>query len=95
MPEEGLEPTRPCGHWILSPATESRNGKCAQLLGDPSSREVPTLVPSPPDATAGGQFPADLGEVVTAWATRPDAIKAGVLALIRAAKRQGDVRPSA
>src|ERR1035437_6475191 len=20
MPEEGVEPTRPCGHWILSPA---------------------------------------------------------------------------
>ncbi len=20
MPAEGLEPTRPCGHWILSPA---------------------------------------------------------------------------
>jgi len=48
-------------------------------------REVPTVVPTPPGAISGKQMPTDLGRVVDAWDRLPDAIKAGVLALVQAA----------
>jgi hypothetical protein len=33
------------------------------------------------------EIPADLGEIMDAWAELPDAIKAGVLAMVRATKK--------
>ncbi len=43
--------------------------------------EVPIGVPSSPEP----QFPPDLARVVAAWDRLPEAIKAGVLALVQAA----------
>jgi hypothetical protein len=47
--------------------------------------EVPVEVPTPPGAVSGPQFPPDLARVVAAWNRLPEAIKAGVLALVQAA----------
>jgi hypothetical protein len=46
---------------------------------------VPVEVPSPPGAVSGLQLPPDLARVVTAWDRLPQAIKAGILALVQAA----------
>jgi hypothetical protein len=42
---------------------------------------VPVVVPSSPEPP----FPPDLARVVAAWDRLPEAIKAGVLALVQAA----------
>jgi hypothetical protein len=45
---------------------------------------VPVLVPNPPGAVSGPDFPPDLARVVAAWDLLPAAIKAGILALVQA-----------
>jgi hypothetical protein len=45
-------------------------------------------VPTPPGAVSGPQFPPDLARVVAAWDRLPEAIKAGVLALVQASGGQ-------
>jgi hypothetical protein len=47
--------------------------------------EVPVLVPSVSDGVLGADLSPDLAEVAAAWPDLPEAIKAGVLALVRAA----------
>jgi hypothetical protein len=47
--------------------------------------EVPVLVPSVSSSVQNAVFLPDLADVVAAWPDLPDAIKAGVLALVRAA----------
>jgi hypothetical protein len=54
-------------------------------LRDNEPGEVPTVVPSPPGAVSCPEFPPDLALVGAAWDRLPDAIKAGVLALVQAA----------
>jgi len=54
-------------------------------LRDNESGEVPAVVPSPPRTAPSSGFPRDLARVVAAWDRLPDAIKAGVLALVQAA----------
>jgi hypothetical protein len=54
-------------------------------LRDVSQGEVPTVVPSPPGAVFGPPLPPDLARVVAAWDRLPEAIKAGILALVQAA----------
>jgi hypothetical protein len=49
---------------------------------------VPVLVPSVSDSVSGTDLPPDLADVVAAWPDLPDAIKAGVIALVRAAVRE-------
>jgi len=44
--------------------------------------EVPTTLLGP---VSGPQFPPDLARVVAAWDRLPEAIKAGILALVQAA----------
>jgi len=46
---------------------------------------VPTVVPSPGRIISDPQFPSDLARVVAEWDRLPEAIKAGVLALVQAA----------
>lgn len=46
--------------------------------------EVPTMVPRPQSADSGTHFPPDLARVVAAWDRLPEAIKAGILALVQA-----------
>jgi hypothetical protein len=54
--------------------------------------EVPVLVPSVSSSAQNALFPPDLAEIVAAWPDLPDAIKTGVLALVRASvgNRQTD-----
>lgn len=93
VPEEGVEPSRPCGHWILNPATISGKAQTYQELRENESGEVPVLVPSLSEANSGPPVPPDLVSVVDAWSGLPDAIKAGILALVRTAMGTG--QPSA
>ena len=48
--------------------------------------EVPTMVPPHSDAEIGADLPAGLAEIVAGWNTLPDAIRASVMAQIRAAR---------
>jgi hypothetical protein len=47
--------------------------------------KVPTVVPTPSRAASSSQLPPDLALVVASWDRLPEAIKAGVLALVQAA----------
>ncbi len=47
--------------------------------------EVPTMVSRPQGADSGTDLPPDLARVVDAWDRLPEAIKAGILALVQAA----------
>jgi hypothetical protein len=60
----------------------SRNEGPNRELREQRSPEVPVLVPCPP----GHHFPPDLARVAALWPDLPDAIKAGVLALVEAAQ---------
>jgi hypothetical protein len=42
------------------------------------------MVPRPQSADSGTHFPPDLARVVAAWDRLPEAIKAGILALVQA-----------
>jgi hypothetical protein len=53
VPEVGLEPTLPCGNWILSPARDSRKDERATELRHVPHGEVPTVVPSPSADVSG------------------------------------------
>jgi hypothetical protein len=69
----------------LNPAPDLRKGRACKELRDNESGEVPALVPSPSEAASGPVFSPDLARVVAAWPDLPDAIKAGVLAIVQAA----------
>jgi hypothetical protein len=53
-------------------------------LGQRSAPEVPAGVPSLSEVISSPPFPTDLAGVVSAWDRLPEAIKAGILALVRA-----------
>jgi hypothetical protein len=46
---------------------------------------VPVVVPRSSEDAPHPQFPPDLNQVVAAWDRLPEAIKAGVLAIVHAA----------
>jgi hypothetical protein len=71
--------------WIQNPATDSRNDQRRKEIRETQNAEVPVVVPSPSEAVSGPDFPPDLARVVAAWPDLPQAIKAGVLALVNAA----------
>jgi hypothetical protein len=52
------------------------------------------MVPSPPKAHFGAEIAPDLAEVVAAWPTRPEALKAGILAMVKAAAPSAGQRDS-
>lgn len=54
-------------------------------LRESQNAEVPVLVPSVSDGPLGADHSPDLAEVAAAWSDLPDAIKTGVVALVRAA----------
>jgi hypothetical protein len=58
-------------------------------LRQSENREVPPVVPSPPNSGSDPHLPADLLEIIAAWNTLPEAVCAGVLAMVRATKLQG------
>jgi hypothetical protein len=92
VPEAGLEPALPCGNWILNPAPDSRNDQRHKEIREIENAEVPVLVPSISSSAQNAALPPDLADVVAAWPDLPDAIKTGVVALVRAAvgKREAD-----
>jgi len=73
------------GHLISSLVPDSPNTQTGQEIRDSPKCEVPVLVPSPPNPVSDPGPPADLARVVAAWDRLPDAIKAGILALVNAA----------
>lgn len=48
------------------------------------------MVPCPPGAVSSSQLPPELARVIAAWDRLPNAIKAGVLALVKAAGGSGE-----
>jgi hypothetical protein len=44
---------------------------------------VPTVVPSALGAVSGSALPSDLAHVVAAWDRLPQAVKAGILAIVQ------------
>lgn len=58
-------------------------------LRQTENREVPPVVPSPPNSVSDPHLPADLVEIIAAWNTLPETVRAGVLAMVRATKQQG------
>ncbi len=47
------------------------------------------MVPSPPKSVSDPHLPADLLEIIAAWNTLPEAVRASVLTIVRATKQQG------
>ena len=65
------------------PVDVSQSGvTCSHPISDPISLHLPY----------GTEFPPDLAAIVDAWPDLPDAIKAGILARIKASQ-QGDLYP--
>jgi len=58
----------------------------ANQLGQEPQAEVPARVPSPSQPVFALQSSPELARIATAWQSLPEAIKAGVLALIQAAE---------
>jgi len=55
-------------------------------LRQDTNDKVPTMVPSPSKTRCGAELPPDLAEIVAAWNTLPDGVRAGVLAMVRATR---------
>jgi hypothetical protein len=68
------------------PEPGSSKDKSYREIRDNQAGEVAVVVPSPSRAVSGPKFPSDLARVVAAWDRLPEAIKAGVLALVQAAR---------
>ncbi len=68
-------------HRFSRPAPDPSKDQSSQEIRDNQSGEVPVRVPSLPEP----QFPPDLARVVATWDRLPEAIKAGILALVQAA----------
>ena len=78
----GLEPATTGSTVRLQDAATLNNSN--KLEQDVRSK-VPTVVPTPSRAASSSQLPPDLALVVASWDRLPEAIKAGVLALVQAA----------
>ena len=85
VPEKGLEPSRPCGHWILSSDAVSRKDQTNQELANDENAEVPVLVPKPDSAEISAPIGPALARVEAAWDDLPEAIKSAILTLVDAA----------
>jgi hypothetical protein len=70
---------------FIKPDNSSPKNQAHQEIRDDHQSEVPAEVPSLSEAVSGPQIPPDLARVVAAWDRLPEAIKAGVLALVQAA----------
>ena len=87
VPEAGLEPARPCGHWILSSDAASRKDQTDQELANDENAEVPVLVPRPNSADVSASIDPALARVEAAWDDLPEAIKSAILTLVDAANK--------
>ena len=77
-------------HRFSRPDPDPSKSQFYKEIRDNQSAEVPTEVPSSSGAVSGPQFPLDLARVVAAWDRLPEAIKAGILALIQASGEAND-----
>ena len=59
--------------------------KDVKELRDDAEGEVPTVVPRPPKGDLSPPTDPDLARLVAAWPRLPNAIKAGIAALVQAA----------
>ncbi len=84
MGATGLEPVRDAK--AISPDSESRGNKSGNIGAGSGGSEPPSPAPAPTPPTVPAT-PADpeLAAVVRAWPDLPSAIRAGVLALVKAA----------
>jgi hypothetical protein len=88
----GLEPTPPCGDRILSPApskaTGERKSKATKYLNlIQSHKDLPV---DPPVIHDTCQNASDLAAVVAVWPELPEAIRAGIVAMVKAAAGSGE-----
>ena len=86
MPEERLELSLPEGNWILNPESQSRNDQSSKEIHDDNNPVVPTMVPTSPAANSTLPDDPDLARLLVAWPCLPKAIRAGILAMVRAAE---------
>jgi hypothetical protein len=87
VPKVGLEPTPPCGDRILSPAHSKPPGKrkfkaAKCLTSIQSHKDLPV---DPPVIHDTCQNAPDLAAVMAAWPELPEAVRAGILAMVQAA----------
>ena len=77
---EGFEPTDALRHLRFSrPMEDSPKALAKKGVGDYANVTAPSTAPN---------FPKDLQEIIQAWADLPEAIRAGVMALVMASKPQ-------
>ena len=68
----------------MSPSSRSRNKRSNKSLQEHASAAVPSVVPSESKTVPSAD--AELEQIVAAWPTLPEAIKAGILAMIKVAE---------
>ena len=81
VPKVGVEPTLPCGDWILSPARQECKGKAdkdvAAAPENPLAHSLAREIEKCPE----------LVRLIDAWPSLPDAIRVGILAMVEAAQK--------
>jgi hypothetical protein len=88
VPKVGLEPTPTCVDRILSPAPNLSDNQFEQEIRTEGRAEVPTVVPSSSEFAPTPDLSPELVNLVAVWPTLPQAIKAGILAMIEASTSQ-------
>lgn len=79
MPKVGLEPTPSCEDRILSPLPSRRKNKAPKEVA-----ERPSL-PLAQTLARETQIDPDLARLINAWPALPEAIRAGMVAMVKAA----------
>ena len=75
----------------MSPLPENRNGESNKDLQESSAADVAPLIArrSETGPAADAATTPDLAEVIAAWPSLPEPIKAGILALVKATGTAG------
>jgi hypothetical protein len=71
------------------PDPDSRKDQLNQQIRDDEPGAVPTVVPPSSESTPLLELSPELANIVPVWPTLPQAIKAGILAMIEASTPQG------
>ncbi len=84
---EGFEPSVILlPHRFSRPDLDSPKDQPTQEIRGRAQSEVPTVVPSRPNALSPSHLAPELNKIVDAWSSLPPIVKAGILAMIEAAK---------
>jgi hypothetical protein len=87
---EGFEPSvdlRP--HRFSRPDPDSRKDQLNQQIRNDEPGAVPTVVPLLSESAPTPDLSPDLANIVAVWPSLPNAVKAGILAMIEASTPQG------